>query len=229
MEGLLLVDKPEDWTSFDVVNYIRKIVATIENKKPKNIKVGHSGTLDPFATGLLIILIGSKYTKQSDKYLKQNKTYLVTAKLGYISTTGDPEGELSKKSDIEPSTDQIMQVFNKFKGVINQIPPIYSAIKIKGKKSYELAREGKQVIHKPRKVNIISINLLKYNYPQVELEVEVSSGTYIRSLVECIGEELTTGAYTIELIRTQIDGYSLDKAIKANQINRNNLNRLLIN
>lgn len=220
MQGLLLVDKPAGWTSFDVVNYVRKIVATEEGKNPKNVKVGHCGTLDPFATGLLILLIGKDYTVRASELSKKDKTYMVDCTLGQTSTTGDPEGEVtSARNLLEPPTeDQILVCLQKFVGEISQIPPAFSAIKINGKRAYELAREGKSVKLEPRKVTINKIELQNYDYPTLKFTADVSSGTYIRTLVEDIGKELKTGAYTTALRRLSIAKYSVQQSISVEDI-----------
>jgi tRNA pseudouridine55 synthase len=212
MKGLLLVDKPAGWTSFDVVNYIRKIVAQAEGKKPKHVKVGHTGTLDPFATGLLVILIGKEYTRKAGELSKQDKTYEVTMRLGETSSTGDPEGEITAVSDVKPTKQAIETVLKQFTGEIEQVPPAFSAIKINGQRAYKLAREGKEVKIDPRKVTINSLELLDYTYPEVTFTADVSSGTYIRSLVEDIGKTLGTDAYTSALRRTLIGNYALEDA-----------------
>src|SRR3954464_11531286 len=137
MQGILLIDKPAGWTSFDVVNYVRKIVAGAEGKKPKQIKVGHSGTLDPFATGLLILLIGKEYTKRAAEFSKLDKTYEVTMELGKASTTGDPEGEITAVSNTVPTPKQLQEAAERFRGQITQVPPAYSAIKINGQRAYK--------------------------------------------------------------------------------------------
>jgi tRNA pseudouridine55 synthase len=213
MQGLLLVDKPAGWTSFDVVNYVRKMVATAEGKKPKSVKVGHSGTLDPFATGLLILLIGKDYTKRAGEFSKLDKTYEITAKLGQTSSTGDPEGEITAVSDKKPSLEDIQTALEQFKGEIEQIPPAFSAIKVNGQRAYKLARAGKEVIIEPRKVTINRLEITDYNYPELKLIANVSSGTYVRTLVEDLGKALGTGAYSTALRRTQVDNYTIDKAI----------------
>jgi tRNA pseudouridine55 synthase len=204
MEGLLLVDKPAQWTSFDVVNYVRRMVAQIEDKKPRNVKVGHTGTLDPAATGLLVLCVGKNYTKKVPELIKQDKTYEVELTLGKSSTTGDKEGEILNVNNKQPSIDKINSVISEFVGEIEQTPPIYSAIKINGKRAYDLARAGKEVEMKARKVVIHSINNVTYNYPFVRFETRVGSGTYIRSLAVDIGEKLGTGAYMSNLRRTSI-------------------------
>jgi tRNA pseudouridine55 synthase len=218
IEGLLLVDKPKGWTSFDVVNYVRRMVATAEGKKPKNCKVGHTGTLDPLATGLLVVLVGKNYTRKAQEMMKQDKTYEVTMKLGQTSTTGDEEGEKTVGSSEQPSKELVLAALKKFTGEIMQTPPVFSAMKIDGKRAYELAREGKEVKLEARPVNIYSIELTDYTYPFVRFTCDVGSGTYIRSLVEDLGEELQTGAYTTELRRTQIGKRSIQNAVSIEMI-----------
>jgi len=212
MDGILLVDKPSGWTSFDVVNYVRKIVAQELGKKPKNTKVGHTGTLDPLATGLLVLLLGT-YTKKAPELTKLDKTYEVTMKLGEVSTTGDEEGEKRPVSDIQPTEDQVKAVLQKFTGDIMQTPPAFSAMKINGQRAYKLARAGKEVVLEPRKTTIYSAQLQSYEYPLVQFTSEVSSGTYIRSLVEDLGKELTTGAYMTNLRRTRVGDFDIVDAL----------------
>jgi tRNA pseudouridine55 synthase len=213
MQGVLLVDKPAGWTSFDVVNYIRGIAAKAEGKKPKQVKVGHTGTLDPFATGLLVLLIGKDYTRRAAEFSKLDKTYEVAMKLGAASTTGDPEGEISPVSDRIPTEQEITKALKKFKGEIQQIPPAYSAIKVNGQRAYKLARAGKEVVMQPRRVTINKLELVDYTYPEAKLTADVSSGTYIRTLVEDLGQTLGTGAYTSALKRTKIGNFTLDKSV----------------
>jgi len=213
MQGLLLVDKPPGWTSFDVVNYVRKIVAATEGKKPKNVKVGHTGTLDPAATGLLVLLVGKDYTRRAGEFNKVDKTYEVTMKLGFTSTTGDSEGELSPVSDAKPTEKAVQEALQRFTGQIEQVPPIYSAMKVDGQRAYKLARAGKEFKLEARPVTIYSSELTSYSYPFVKLTSKVSSGTYIRSLVEDIGKELGTGAYMSDLRRTEVGPFLLDNAL----------------
>jgi tRNA pseudouridine55 synthase len=219
MQGMLLVDKPAGWTSFDVVNYVRRIVATAENKKPKSCKVGHTGTLDPFATGLLILLIGKDYTRRASELSKQAKIYEVTMLVGASSTTGDPEGEISTVSGPKPTVEALKVAFVKFTGPIQQRPPAFSAIKINGQRAYKLAREGKEVLIEPRTVTIHSIELISYDYPEIKFVTNVSSGTYIRVLVEDIAKSLSTVAYTLALRRTQISKYLLENAQNLESLN----------
>jgi tRNA pseudouridine55 synthase len=227
MNGILLVDKPVNWTSFDVVNYVRRLVAQLEGKKPKLVKVGHSGTLDPFATGLLVLMIGKDFTRRAPELSKLDKSYEVTMKLGFTSTTDDTEGEIQPLSSIIPSESEIEAVLRKFTGQIKQLPPIYSAIKVNGQRAYKLARAGKQVEMEPRLVNISDTHLISYNYPKVKLIADVSSGTYIRSLVKDIGKTLETGAYTEELRRLSVGKFKLDNAVKVDDINPQTIADLL--
>ncbi|HWB39130.1 MAG TPA: tRNA pseudouridine(55) synthase TruB [Candidatus Saccharimonadales bacterium] len=218
MPGILLVDKAAGWTSFDVVNKIRFQVAKAEGKKPKSVKVGHCGTLDPFATGLLVILVGKENTRKAEQYSKLDKTYEVTMKLGETSTTGDPEGEITTVSDRKPKIEEIEAALNQFVGDIQQTPPAFSAIKVNGQRAYKLAREGKEVVLEPRKITINRLELVDYNYPEVKFTADVSSGTYIRSLVEDIGKALQTGAYTSALRRTKIGDFSIKDAKSVAQL-----------
>lgn len=212
MQGVLLVDKPKGWTSFDVVNYVRKLVAATEGKKPKNTKVGHTGTLDPLATGLLVLLIGKEYTRRAGELSKLDKTYEVTMKLGETSTTADDEGEKTAVSDTGPSQEAVLEALGTFTGQIMQVPPAYSAMKVNGQRAYKLAREGKKVELEARPVTIYQNELLGYDYPYVKFTSHVSSGTYIRSLVEDLGKTLGTGAYLSDLRRTQVGKFQLEKA-----------------
>ena len=213
MDGVLIVDKPSGWTSFDVVNYVRKIVAESQHKKPKQIKVGHTGTLDPLATGLLVLLVGKDYTRRAAELTKLDKTYEVTIKLGEVSTTGDEEGEKTKVSDLEPSEQEISEAFQRFTGEIMQTPPIYSAMKVNGQRAYKLARQGQEVKLESRPVKINQLKLKNYNYPKVECLASVSSGTYIRSLVEDIGKTLKTGAYMSDLRRTKVGQFDIKSVL----------------
>lgn len=212
MQGILLVDKPNGWTSFDVVNYVRKIVAEHEVKKPKNVRVGHTGTLDPFATGLLILLIGKEYTRRAGEFSKLDKTYEVTMRLGEASSTGDPEGEIKTVSSTAPTLETLQGALEQFRGQIEQVPPAFSAVKINGQRAYKLARAGKEVVIEPRKVTVHRLELVEYNYPEAKLVAKVSSGAYIRTLVENIGQAIGSAAYAKNLRRTQIGKFTLKEA-----------------
>lgn len=219
MNGILLVDKPKEWTSFDAVNKVRRLIqySDLNVTGKKRFPVGHTGTLDPMATGLLVLLLGT-YTKRAPELTKLDKVYEVTMKLGETSTTGDIEGEKQMLSDRRPSNDEIRQVLQQFTGVIMQTPPIYSAIKVNGQRAYKLARAGKEVKMEPRPARINSIIFTDYTYPLVRFTADVSSGTYIRSLVEDIGKALGTGAYMADLRRTNVGAFSIERAINVSNI-----------
>lgn len=207
-DQIILIDKPAGISSFGVVAKVR---ARLRDEFGHKVKVGHTGTLDPFATGLLILLSG-KMTKKSDEFLKKDKVYEATLKLGYTSTTGDPEGDLKKVSDIIPDINQIKNTIKNFAGRIEQTPPKFSAIKINGERAYKLARAGKDFETPTREVTIYNIEILNYNYPELKIRVHCSSGTYIRTLSEDIGKKLDTGAYLTALRRLKIADYSVDDA-----------------
>lgn len=218
--GIILLDKPAGITSFGVVARIRRVL-TAEKKaallaagdiqERVKVKVGHTGTLDPFATGLMILVVG-KECKNAQYYTKLDKVYEATIILGEVSTTGDPEGEVTQQSDIAPSRQEIEVVLQNFVGDTLQRPPIFSAIKIDGKRAYKLARDGAQVELPLRPIHIYSLEVVSYEYPQLKIRTHVSSGTYIRSLAVDIGEALGTGAYCSELRRTQIAEWNVTAA-----------------
>jgi tRNA pseudouridine55 synthase len=212
VQGLLLIDKPKSWTSFDVVNYVRKMVAEVEGKRPKNCKVGHTGTLDPLATGLLVLLVGKNYTRRAGEFSKLNKIYEVTMKLGETSTTGDNEGEKTAIADTIPDEKAVLEALESLQGHIMQVPPVYSAMKINGQRAYKLAREGKPIELEARPATIYSNELTSYDYPYVKFTSKVSSGTYIRSLVEDLGKLLGTGAYMSDLRRTEVGQFTISNA-----------------
>ena len=176
------------------------------------VKVGHTGTLDPLATGLMIVVTGS-YCKRAQEFSKLDKVYEVEMTLGSTSDTGDAEGQLTKKSDQKPTEQQLQAAVEQFVGEIEQTPPAYSAVKVGGKRAYQLAREGKEVKLEPRTVSIYSITDIAYRYPVIRFTAHVSSGTYIRSLVEDIGAELGTGAYMSALKRTKVGVFDIKDAI----------------
>jgi len=214
VEGILLVDKPKGWTSFDVVAKVRSLVSKEMGLKPKNVKVGHTGTLDPIATGMVIVLVGKKYTKMAEGLTKKDKVYEVEFILGETSSSYDTETEVTKISDRVPERNELKEAIEKFKGDIMQIPPAFSAIKLNGVRSYDLARRGKEVELEPRKVKIISSELLSYEYPIVKMRLDVSSGTYVRSYVRDIGETMKVGAVMSNLRRTSIGSIKLDDKIR---------------
>ncbi|MDN5275275.1 MAG: truB [Candidatus Saccharibacteria bacterium] len=207
-DGILLIDKPSDMTSFGVVARIRRVLTQRANKK---VKVGHTGTLDPFATGLMILVIG-KECKNAGHYTKLDKVYEATFRLGQMSTTGDPEGEVTDISDKQPSLEEVKRTLVQFTGEISQRPPIFSAIKINGQRAYKLARNGEEVEIPLRIVTVYSLELIDYTYPNLTVRAHVSSGTYIRSLAVDIGSTLETGAYCTSLRRVSISEWNVSDA-----------------
>lgn len=205
LEGILLFDKPSGWTSFDVVAKVRSLLTRGSGGK---VKVGHTGTLDPLASGLMVLAVGS-YCKRAGEFSKLDKTYEVEMKLGETSSTGDEEGEKTVVSGLAPSQEEVENTLEAFVGESMQTPPAYSAVKIGGKRAYKLARAGKEVEIEPRPVKINKLEATEYKYPHVRFTTNVSSGTYIRSLVDDVGESLATGAYITALRRTKIGDFDL--------------------
>lgn len=222
-DGIVLVDKPAGWTSFDVVAKIRGQIRRQYQEqgiKPtkRQLKVGHAGTLDPFATGLLVILLDDA-TKKAGEFLKLDKVYEATIMLGQTSTTGDPEGEITEVSTIRPAREEVEAAAVKFIGTIHQRPPAFSAIKVNGQRAYKLARRGEVVDIPERTVTIYSLELLNYDYPEVKIRTHVGSGTYIRTLAEDVGKMLTTGAYCSKLRRTHIGTWNIESACNTTEPN----------
>lgn len=210
-DRIILADKPAGISSFGVVARVRRQLTEQAGKK---IKVGHTGTLDPFATGLMILVSG-KFTRRAGEFSKLDKVYEATIRLGFSSTTGDPEGEITEHPMASiPVKNDIEQALTKFIGEITQTPPVFSAIKIGGQRAYKLAREGKDIEIPPRKVQIYQLDLLDYNFPEIKILAHVSSGTYIRTLSEDIANSLGTAAYTTELRRTKIADYDVKNAVR---------------
>lgn len=207
-DGIVLVNKPKEWTSHDVVAKVRN---NLKKRFGHNIKVGHTGTLDPSAEGLMILVIG-KYTKKAEEFSKLPKKYYAVIKLGAKSSTGDSEGELEVVSERKPDKQEVFSVLKSFLGESMQTPPAFSAIKIGGKRAYKLARSGQQVELKQRQITIYDIEEIEYKYPYISFMVSVSSGTYIRSLAEDIGTKLSTGAYLWSLKRTEVGNFNLENA-----------------
>lgn len=206
IDGILLVDKKKGITSYDVIREIKR-------KYPKGTKIGHTGTLDPFATGLLIVMVGRQATKLMERFHNLKKRYVVDAQFGFATDTQDITGVVISKSEdgIFPTKEDIQSTIERnFLGSIKQIPPRYSAKKIKGKKAYELARERKEFELKPKEIDIYEFNILDYNYPTIKLEVLCSTGTYIRTLVHDLARALGTYATATNLRRTQIGEFSVD-------------------
>lgn len=212
-DSVRLIDKPAGITSFGVVARVRR---RLSEQLGKKAKVGHTGTLDPFATGLMIIVTG-KECRNAMNYSKLDKEYDATIRLGQTSSTGDPEGEITDVSDVQPAQEAVEAALKRFEGEITQRPPMFSAIKINGRRAYDLARKGEVVEMPERQVTIYKLELLDYTYPEVRIRVHVSSGTYIRTLAEDVGAVLGTGAYCSELRRTKVGRWNVvdAEAIKA--------------
>lgn len=217
--GYVLVDKPAGLSSFGVVARVRRVLSERAGKK---VKVGHTGTLDPFATGLMIIVVGD-YCKRAGEFSKLDKSYEATVRLGEISTTGDPEGDIEPAGSAQPARDQILEVLKQFRGQITQTPPIYSAIKIDGQRAYKLAREGKEVEMPERVITIYDLELAEYSYPDLTVTCRVSSGTYVRTLAEDIGKALGTGAYTVTLRRTTVGKWHVKDALQPEAVTEQDL------
>ena len=213
LEGkMLLVDKPLTWTSFDVVKYIRK--SLVSKFKIKRIKVGHAGTLDPLATGLLIICIG-RQTKQISIYQNLTKTYTGKFKLGETTPSYDAETEVNKTFNYDHiKENDIINLSQKFTGKLMQKPPIFSAIKKNGKRMYEYARENKKIEIQEREINIYEFEIIKFTDPYIEFKITCSKGTYIRSIANDFGKKLNSGSYLSELRRINIGEFSVLNALQ---------------
>ena len=220
-DKVILVDKPAGISSFGVVAKVR---GALRARLGHRVKVGHTGTLDPFATGLLIILTG-KMTKKSGEFLKLDKEYVATMKLGYTSTTGDPEGEIQVYCQAPDSLrlNMIESTVQSFAGRISQTVPRFSAVKIQGRRAYDLARKGVEFETPTREVEIYEIEILRYEWPELEIRCKVSSGTYIRTLAEDIGAKLGVGAYLTALRRTKVGEYDVKDAVGLNEFVENYL------
>ena len=216
-EGVILpIYKPLMWTSFDVVKFVRNLLKTTYNLK--KIKVGHAGTLDPLATGILVLCIGKK-TKEINKIQEENKTYLATIKVGESTPSYDRETEID---NIYPTShineELIIDSIKSFKGKSEQTPPVYSALKIDGKRLYELARKGEKIIPKKREIEIFKFNLLNFKNLEIDCEIECSKGTYIRSIASDMGKKLDSGAYLKYLERYSVGEYSIKNCLQIDEI-----------
>ena len=218
MNGIIVINKEKNWTSNDVVQKIKGIF---------HEKVGHTGTLDPLATGVIPILIG-KGTQLSKYLINHDKEYIATIKLGYKTSTGDLEGNVVKQKDVSEGMleeDFVNKVLKQFEGKITQIPPIYSAIKVNGKKLYEYARKSQDVEIPPRNIEIYEIELISISQEDMEItyRVHCSKGTYIRTLCEDIAEKLGTVGYMKELQRTRVGNFSIQNSLKMEDINNDEI------
>lgn len=222
MDGVIIINKPKSYTSHDIVNVVRK--------KLNIKKVGHTGTLDPNATGVLPILIGTG-TKVSKYLVEHEKTYIATLVLGKKTDTGDSEGNIIEEDNnfVNSNKEKIESALKSFIGKQNQIPPIYSAIKVGGKKLYEYAREGKSVDIKPREIEISEITLENYNNrDEIIFKVTCSKGTYIRTLCEDIAKRLDTVGYMKELQRTKVNEFDIKDAITLEDLDNMNIEDKII-
>ena len=204
MNGLLLVNKPIGITSFDIIRVLRRVSG--------ERKIGHAGTLDPMASGLMLLLFGTA-TKQASRFSGLDKRYAAVITLGATSTTGDAEGELTMVSDADPGLERVQEAVARLQGPLTQVPSIYSAIKINGQEAYKHARAGRQIEMPSRQVTVYEATISNYQFPILEIEYKVSSGTYIRSLAADMGDLLGTGAYLSGLVRTEVGDYSLSEAL----------------
>ena len=215
LDGILIIDKPKDWTSFDVVAKIRG--------KLQVKKVGHTGTLDPQATGVLVLCIG-KGTKLVHKLTGVDKEYLCEITLGATSNTDDLEGEIIPSADaVEVPLADVENVIKEFEGTFDQLPPIFSAKKIEGKRAYALARKGKEVKLEPVEVTIKTMGLLDYKWPILKLKITCTKGFYVRSLARDIGKKLGVGGYLSALKRTRVGNFSIERAVSIDEADESKL------
>lgn len=205
-EKIFAIYKPKGPTSHDIIDEIRKITG--------ERRVGHAGTLDPLARGVLVIGVGREATKKLNEVVKKEKEYIAEIKFGEESSTDDEEGEKTAcEAKLIPDAEQINSVVKTFCGIVEQAPPAYSAIRIGGKKAYELSRRGKPPEMKPRKVEIKKIEILNYKWPILKIRVVTGPGVYIRALARDIGRKLSVGGYLVDLERTRVGEFTKEKAI----------------
>ncbi len=204
LEGILLIDKPLGKTAFSLIAALRKRIGVRT--------IGHAGTLDPLATGVMILLIGKKFTKQSNRFLGQEKEYRAVLHLGIATDTYDSEGKITEESSFIPSLAEITLLLERFQGEVEQIPPMFSAKKVKGKKLYELARKGQTIERAPSRVTLAT-QFISYDYPFLTLHVTCSKGTYIRSLAHDLGHALGCKAHLSSLVRVRSGTFQLKDCI----------------
>lgn len=223
-EGILLIDKERGWTSHDVVAKIRTLL-------PCGTKVGHAGTLDPLATGLLLILVGSAYTKRSQEFMAHDKVYEAHIRWCATSQTDDAEGPIVDNKDCPcPTRTEIERALSRFRGTVAQVPPVYSAVKVRGTKLYEAARRGKTLERTPRTVTIHHLEITAHDIERMctALSVYCSSGTYIRALARDLGKTLGCGAYLPTLRRTRINGFDVADTLPVASLTRPVIMRSLV-
>jgi tRNA pseudouridine55 synthase len=219
MDGILNINKPLGMSSFDVVRKVKSIA--------KTKKVGHTGTLDPEASGVLPICIG-RATKLVDYIMSEYKIYKVELMLGVTTDTYDREGEVIKNSPVDLEDEEVLNAIKSFEGNIAQIPPMYSALKVNGQRLYSLARQGIEIERKPRNISIYNINIIDVKLPKVAFEVKCSKGTYIRSLCYDIGEKLQCGGTMWNLERTETGSFNIQDSVNLEKLNTENINEYLI-
>ena len=208
-QGILLVDKPAGKTSFHLVSLLRKLTGIR--------KIGHAGTLDPFATGVMVMLIGKNYTRLSNDFLGQDKEYLATVKLGEATDSFDTDGKIVSTSEKIPTQEEVEKALEAFQGEVKQIPPMFSAKKIGGKKLCDLARKGIEIERKPQTVSL-QTKLLSYTYPTLDLLISCSKGTYIRSIADDLGKALGCGAHLTSLKRLASGSFRIEECVDYNAL-----------
>jgi tRNA pseudouridine55 synthase len=212
--GFLLINKPSGPTSHDVIAKLRHLTGIR--------KIGHAGTLDPLASGLLICAVGRQATKQIDKFVKQNKTYEAEGTLGAVSDTYDSQGIITAVSQEKIGQEELIKSLNKFVGTQDQTPPMYSAKKVAGKKLYELARQGIEIERKACCITISRLELTAFEYPKFKIIIDCSTGTYVRSLIYDIGQDLRVGSFMSALKRTTIGNFNLSQATELSSLTPEN-------
>ncbi|MFH1326183.1 MAG: tRNA pseudouridine(55) synthase TruB [Candidatus Falkowbacteria bacterium] len=241
MPNIFAVHKPKGPTSNQILTEIKRIIRPRQKLSPsysktvlagkylggRYAKVGHAGTLDPLAEGVLIVAIGREGTRQLDKIVQKEKEYIADVKLGMTSTTDDEEGIKLKVQSQKVQSQKIKEILPKFIGKIKQVPPIYSAIKINGQEAYKRTRKGEDVKMKTREVEIKKIEILKYKWPNLQIRVVTGSGVYIRALARDIGAELSVGGYLAGLIRTRVGDFKIENAVKFEDLKRYLHNRII--
>ena len=220
LQGVINLDKPAGISS-------ARAVAAVKRRLLRGTKIGHAGTLDPFATGVLLLLIG-KATKLCERLMDQPKQYLATVKLGANTPTDDPESEeIAVVGAVTPTPAQLEVALQKFRGEILQTPPAYSAMKVGGRRAYDLARRGNEVKLEPRPVKVYALELIEYQWPYVKLKIDCGRGTYIRAIGRDLGQTLATGGYLTELTRTKVGSFTLENAVALERIDDEPIERFV--
>jgi tRNA pseudouridine55 synthase len=219
--GIINLNKPPGMSSARAVSVVKRLL-------PRGTKIGHAGTLDPFATGVLLLLVG-KATRQCERLMDQPKQYEATVKLGATTRTNDPESPEIPTPDVKPvERTKVEAALKTFVGDILQRPPIFSALKVGGRRAYDLARRGREVTLQPRTVRVYGIELLDYEWPLVRIRIDCGRGTYIRAIARDLGESLGTGGHLTVLSRTKIGDYALANAVKLDQLSRDSVGPYLL-